>query len=295
MSSRRLLFCRSSKTYKGRIFCLPSLFALIAIIYLFPFNSVGQGNLLVTPRRVVFDGSSKSVDLNLANIGQDTATYAISMVQMRMNEDGSFEMITEPDEGQQFANKNIRYYPRTVVLPPDEAQVVKVQLLREKTLEPGEYRSHFYFRSIPKLVALGEEEADIDTSGISVRLTPVFGITIPAIVRIGESTTKVTMTDVALNLEDVSAPKISLNFHRTGNFSTYGDLTVEHVSPSGVVTKVGAANGIAVYTPNLKRYFQFELTQTEGIDFHSGKLNVLFSAPNDVEPEKYAEAELKLR
>jgi hypothetical protein len=231
----------------------------------------------------------------LANIGQDTATYAISMVQMRMNEDGSFETITDPDEGQMFANKNIRYFPRTVVLPPDEAQVVKVQLLRANTLETGEYRSHFYFRSIPKLVALGEEEAAIDTSGISVRLTPVFGITIPAIIRIGESNTKVTMIDLALNLDNSTAPKVSLYFHRTGNFSVYGDLTVQHVSPSGVVTSVGAANGIAVYTPNTKRYFQFDLTTYKGVDFHSGKLNVVFSAPNDVAPEKYAEATLILK
>lgn len=295
MLSIKLIISQGSKSFFSRIFFMPSLFILLAGVFLFPFDSMGQGNLLVTPRRVVFDENTRAVDLNLANIGQDTATYAISMVQIRMNEDGSFETITEPDEGQYFANKNVRYFPRQVVLPPNEAQVVKVQLLRANTLETGEYRSHFYFRSIPKLVALGDEEIEIDTTGISVQLTPVFGITIPAIIRIGESTMKVNMSDLAFEYLNDTTPSLSLNFNRTGNFSVYGDLAVEHVSPSGKVTSVGAANGIAVYTPNLKRFFKFNLTNAKGVDLSSGKLLVKFSASNDARPEKYAEAELVLK
>ncbi len=294
MSSNIFFLSRNLKSLFNRIFFMPTLLILFACFFVLPFELIAQGNLLVTPRRVVFDGSSRSVDLNLANIGEDTATYAISMIQMRMNEEGGFETITEPDEGQNFANKNIRYYPRTVVLPPDEAQVVKVQLLRANMLEPGEYRSHFYFRSVPKLVALGEEETEIDTSGISVQLTPVFGLTIPAIIRIGESTTKVTISDVELNREN-ELPRIGLQFNRTGNFSIYGDISVDHVSPEGKKTNVGFANGIAVYTPNLVRRFQFNLAYADGVDLSSGKLVVQFSAPNDVKPEKYAEAELELR
>ena len=276
-----------------KLFVKLILSAIVACVFLIPFEIFAQGNLLVTPRRVVFDGSSRSLDLNLANIGKDTATYAISMVQMRMTEDGGFETIAEPDEGQQFANKNIRYYPRTVVLPPDEAQVVKVQLLRANTLSSGEYRSHFYFRSIPKLVALGEEETEIDTSGISVQLTPVFGLTIPAIIRIGESTTKVSISNVDLNTEG-ELPIVSLRFNRTGNFSVYGDLVVNHIAPDGTKTILGQANGIAVYTPNSARNFKFELSNTKDVNLTAGKLVLEFNAPNDMEPERYAEAELKL-
>ncbi|MCB2220636.1 MAG: molecular chaperone [Bacteroidetes bacterium] len=264
-------------------------------MHLLPFDAIGQGNLLVTPRRVVFEGNKKSVDLNLANIGQDTATYAISMVQIRMNEDGSFETITEPDPGQHFADKNIRFYPRSVTLPPNEAQVVKVQLLRAKELKPGEYRSHFYFRSIPKVVALGEEEAaEIDTTSISVRLVPIFGITIPAIIRVGPSNTEVTLSDLSLEKHEDAGPTLSLKFNRIGNFSVYGDLAVDYVSPNGTVTRVGIANGIAVYTPNAIRYFQFDLKNAAGVDYGSGKLIVSFSSSSDVEPEKFAEAELML-
>ena len=277
---------------KFRIF---SLFVLIAFTFLFPFNTAGQGNLLVTPRRVVFEGTKRSIDLNLANIGQDTATYAISLVQIRMKEDGGFETITVPDPGQNFADQNLRYFPRSVTLPPNEAQVVKVQLVRATQLASGEYRSHFYFRSVPKIKPLGEEETVKDTTTISVRLTPVFGITIPAIIRSGVSTSKVTLSDLALTIAEDATPTLRLKFNRTGNFSVYGDLAVDHVSPQGKVTRVGAANGIAVYTPNSARRFQFNLNKMPGVDFRTGKLLVVFSASSDVKPAKLAEAELLLR
>jgi len=295
MRSKGLIPATSLKSIPNRYLRISSVCILIVFTYILPFDAYSQGNLLVTPRRVVFEGKKKSLDLNLANIGQDTATYAISMVQIRMNKDGSFETITEPDSGQYFADKNIRFFPRSVTLPPNEAQVVKVQLLRANELKPGEYRSHFYFRSIPKVVALGEEQTEIDTTSISVRLVPVFGITIPAIIRIGPSTTKVTLSDLKLEFNEDAIPSLSLNFNRTGNFSVYGDLKVDHVSSDGVVTQVGLANGIAVYTPNSIRNFQFDLKKEPGVDFKSGKLIVTFSSASDVKPEDFAEAELLLK
>ncbi len=260
-----------------------------------PSNGEAQGNLLLTPRRIVFEGPTRSIDLNLANVGQDTATYAISIVQIRMTEEGNFETITEPDSGQYFSVQNLRFFPRSVTLGPNETQTVKVQLVRANQLTPGEYRSHFYFRAVPKEKPLGEEEVAVaDPNAISVMLTPVFGITIPAIVRVGESTAKVTISGISLDRQTDTVPRLSLTFNRTGNFSVFGDLAVDHISAQGKVTRVGAANGIAVYTPNKLRRFRFNLNNIEGVDLGSGKLRLTFSAPSDVKPEKYAEAEIIL-
>lgn len=73
---------------------------ILSLVAGFSIPVKAQGNLLVTPRRVVFDGSRRVMELNLANTGQDTARYNISFVQYRMTEDGDFEEITEPDPGQ---------------------------------------------------------------------------------------------------------------------------------------------------------------------------------------------------
>jgi P pilus assembly chaperone PapD len=261
-----------------------------------PLDVKSQGDLLITPRRVVFEGNRRSVDLSLANIGKDTATYSISVVQIRMTEDGGFETITEPDEGQKFASPYIRFFPRSVTLKPGEVQTVKIQATRTGDLEQGEYRSHLYFRATPSEKPLGEQEAAQQaSSSISIKLIPVFGITIPVILRIGEPTAGIALTDLSLRFENDTIPRLSMTFNRTGNYSVYGDIAVDYISPNGTVSRVGIANGVAVYTPNQKRHFEFNLVNTAGLDLKTGRLRVIYSAPSDVKPEKYAEAELILK
>ncbi|HWR74338.1 MAG TPA: hypothetical protein VN276_01775 [Bacteroidales bacterium] len=276
-------------------FFLLSAAGLILFQVFFPFNTSAQGNLLITPKRAVFEGNKRSIDLNLANVGEDTATYAISLVQIRMTEEGGFETITEPDEGQLFASPYLRFFPRSVTLGPNEAQTVKVQLVKAGGLAPGEYRSHVYFRAVPEEKPLGEEEVtQQDPASISVKLVPIFGITIPVIIRVGKPDVSVTLSDLVLSFENDTIPKLKFTFNRAGNYSVYGDITVDHISPGGTVTRVGIANGIAVYTPNTKRNFEFSLFTDKGVDYSAGSLLVTYSAPSDMKPEKYAGAELML-
>lgn len=254
-----------------------------------------QGNLLITPRRVVFEGTKRSQELNLANTGQDTAKYNVSILQYRMKEDGSFQEITTPDEGQNFADKFIRFFPRTVTLAPNEAQVVKMQLIKTEQLQPGEYRSHVYFRAVPKQTALGTIEKPKDSTAIGVKLVPIFGITIPVIIRSGESTMKVSLSDLKLEVVNDTIKRLGLAFNRTGNMSVYGDLLVQYTAPSGAATTVGVVKGIAVYTPNTVRRFQIDLDSRVKVDYHNGTIKVTYSSQSDTKPEKYTEAELKLQ
>ena len=281
--------------------CRPGFFSLmIAVLSVLAFTGsvglYGQGNLLLTPRRVVFEGNKRSFDLSLANTGRDTATYAISIVQIRMTDEGGFEQIEKPDPGQNFADRFIRYFPRQVTLGPNESQMVKIQVQRSGDLVPGEYRSHFYFRAVPKVTPLGENEfAGTDTSAISVQITPVFGITIPVIIRIGESDMKVSLSNLGLSFRNDTVPVFRFTFNRTGNMSVYGDISVDHISAGGKITRVAIANGVAVYTPNTIRNFQLNLNRLPGVDYSAGTLRVIYSAPSDVRPLRYAEAELTLR
>lgn len=262
---------------------------LIFLSMIVPTRAIAQGNLLVTPRRVVFEGQKRTQDLNLANTGQDTAKYSVSIVQYRMREDGSFEEITEPDPGQNFADKFLRFFPRTVTLAPNEAQVVKMQLIKTDQLKPGEYRSHVYFRAVPRQTALGTEEVVKDSTAIGVKLIPIFGITIPVIIHSGESTTKVNLTDPKLEIINDTISRLQFAFNRTGNMSVYGDIQVDHISAKSVTTPVGTVRGIAVYTPNQVRKFQIDLDKNTKVDFHSGSLKITYTSQSETKPEKLAE------
>src|SRR4051812_32996787 len=178
-------------------------------------GAYAQGNLLIMPKRLIFEGQKRSEEINLANIGKDTATYVVSLIHIRMKSDGTFEQISQPDSGQLFADKFLRFFPRTVTLAPNEAQVVKVQLIKTNELETGEYRSHIYFRAVPREKPLGETEPGKD-SGLSVKILPIFGISIPAIIRVGESDASVSISQAKLQLANDSIANVDFTFRRQG-------------------------------------------------------------------------------
>lgn len=277
---------------KRVFFCKKLVNLLLTVFFALPM--VAQGDLLITPRRVVFEGNKRVEELNLSNTGRDTSVYNVSFVQYRMADDGTFQEITEPDPGQNFADKNLRFFPRTVTLAPGEAQTVRMQVLNRERLAPGEYRSHVYFRSVPKEGALGLDNADADTSALSIRIIPIFGITIPIIIRVGESDTRVAISDVALQKVDDSTNVVAFTFNREGNMSAYGDVRVTHISPGGTNTLLGAVNGVAVYTPNKKRNFQVLIDRAVIVDLKSGSLKVEYLSQSDRNPAKLAEALINL-
>jgi len=268
---------------------LLSVFAISSV----PLTLTAQGNLLLTPKRIVFEGAKRSEELNLVNTGKDTARYVISFVQIRMKQDGSFETILQPDSAQFFADKNLRYFPRSVTLAPNEAQTVKVQFSKKNELEPGEYRSHLYFRSVPNQLPLGEPEIPKDTTGISIKITPIFGFSIPVIIRVGENSAAVSLSHISVQIKNDSVATAALLINRSGNMSVYGDISVDHTSPEGKVTRVGTIKGLAVYTPNTNRYLKVALNKSSGIDYRSGRLHIVYSYPSG-KAQRLAQEDVRL-
>jgi hypothetical protein len=271
------------------------LFVIVVIaMSAYPLTLNAQGDLLITPRRVVFEGNRQRQEITLANTGQDTARYSISFVQYRMTEVGGFEQIESPDPGQLFSDAYLRFFPRTVTLAPNESQVVRMQLRRLPDMVDGEYRSHMYFRAVPDERPLGEEDILSDTTAIGIRLVPIFGITIPVIIRIGELNAGVKLSNLALKQNEDAPPEFSVTMNREGNQSVYGDLTINYIPLAGEPIEVGVVRGIAVYTPNSKRNFTMQLQQPDGVDYSSGKLVVRYSSASEASPELYDEQELLL-
>lgn len=276
---------------------LPTIFSaslLLILLSALPVRIQAQGDLLITPRRVVFEGNKQSQELTLANTGNDTAKYNVSFVQYRMTETGAFEQITDPDPGQLFADKYLRVFPRSVTLAPNESQVVRMQFRKMPDMQPGEYRSHLYFRAVPNEKPLGDE-AGADTAAIGIRLIPIFGITIPIIARIGDLTASVELTELALDTKSDTVPNLAITFNRTGDKSVFGDMAVNWVSQDGESIEVGIVRGIAVYTPNNIRRFSMKLRNLPSVNYNTGKLVIKYQAPNDVKAEVYDEKELILK
>lgn len=256
-------------------------FKLVVFIFYF-FLSIAttsaQGDLLIFPKRIVFDEGKRVKQLILSNIGKDTAVYNVSFLQYRMNENGGFKAITTPDVGQYFATPYLRVFPRKVTLAPNESQIVKVQLTKATRLKEGEYRSHLYFRAKKNNTPLGQNMKGVDTTAISVKLQAIYGISIATIIKKGTSNTRTTISNLFYEKDKALNHFINFNLIRTGNMSTYGDIYINYISDNNTTVEVAKIKGVAVYTPSEIRKVKIQLATPKGIIFTGGTFKVGYTA-----------------
>lgn len=239
-------------------------------------SSQGQGDLLITPTRVVFQGNKQKEELNLVNVGNDTAVFAVSFVQYNMKEDGSFVEIVQPDSGQMFADPFLRVYPRRVTLAPREPQVIQLQFRKKSGMTDGEYRSHLYFRADKETKPLGDISETRDTTTLSVQLIPVFGLSIPVIIRTGNVSVNVELDNLVLQYQNDSLPILNFSILRKGNISVYGDLKAEYLPEKGNPAEIGLIKGVGVYTSIPKRLISLRLQPFAGKSQKGGKIRLTY-------------------
>lgn len=240
-------------------------------------SAQGSGDLVVAPTRVVFEGRTRSAQLALANRGADAATYRISVINMRMDENGQLTQIAEPEEGQKFADRLFRYSPRQVTLEPGASQAIRILLRKPKDLPPGEYRSHLMMRGVPDDAGQSVETATTPDGQISVNLIPVFGIAIPIIVRNGnlEHAAAISNMQYVPPKEADQLSSIRFNIERTGDRSTFGDLTAT-VNDGGNEVVLAQVMRLAVYTPNKDRTVEMPLRVPDGVSLNGKTINLIY-------------------
>jgi hypothetical protein len=247
----------------------------------------------VGPTRLVFEGSRRSAQLTLVNTGTATAVYRISMTRLRMTETGEFQEVQVPDSAEQFADSLVRFSPRRVELAPHVPQTVRLQLRLPADLPAGEYRSHMLFRAVSD--AEPEAATAPVTNEMRFQLKPIFGVSVPVIVRHGQTAATVDLSDLRVDLVPGADPPTRLRvvFHRSGNQSVYGDLTATLID--GEVSEVvGVGRGVAVYTPNARRVYQLPIRLPPDAR-RRGQLRVTFTEAAGGKDASLAEAILSLR
>lgn len=270
------------------------LFIIIGFLMAISHKMEAQGDLLIAPIRIIFEGKSQKEPLNLTNIGKDSATYSISLIQYTMREDGSFTELNTPDSTQMIASPYLRIFPRKVVLAPGESQIVMLQYRGTQPIYSGEYRSHIYFRSEKNYRPLSTLNNIKDTSLLSVQLIPVYGLSIPVIIRAGNTDVTVKLSNLKVNQEKDSIQQLLVTINRTGSISTYGDIKVEFIPKQGKSYEIGLVKGVAVYTCINSRNVVLRLKDTEGLGIKNGKLKVKYICAENGKHNVYAESELDI-
>jgi hypothetical protein len=271
---------------------------IVLVVCVLVFNNLifAQGDLLITPARVVFEGTKQKEVLSLYNTGKETATYSISFVQKSMKEDGSFVNVEATDSlnSQHFADPYLRMFPRKVTLAPKESQTVLLQYRRGADMSEGEYRSHLYFRSEKDYKALQNKSTARDSTLLSVQLIPIYGISIPVIIRNGKIETNASLSDLKIEVKDNKIGNFKFTINRLGNSSLYGDIKVEYITKDGVTHNVALVKGVGVYTSIEKRSMTVSIDTSKIESLESGKLKVIYTSNGEGKSVVYAQGELEI-
>ncbi|HEY9081613.1 fimbrial biogenesis chaperone [Magnetovibrio sp.] len=263
----------------------------------------GGGDLVVSPTRVVFEDRTRSAKVTLANRGSATATFRISLIDMSMDDNGQMSQAvpgeTPPSSIPSSAQDLIRYAPRQIDIAPGATQVVRLSLRKPANLADGEYRSHMFFRAVPPEDA-GRSVTDdtpLEKGELRIQLVPIYGVTIPIIVRNGKLSTDAGMSNLVLSAAtDTEPQKLEIELTRAGDRSAFGDLmAIYRPANGGEEIVVGRISRVAVYTPNTKRRVVMTLRVPDGVTLKpGGTLHVNYRETDEEGGKVLAESDLAL-
>jgi len=219
------------------------------------FPAAAQGDLLVAPTRVILDGR-RGTEVILSNIGSEEATYRIGLELRRMLENGRLVPVekTAASDAEEAALGMIRYAPRRITLPPGQPQAVRLAARPGADLPDGEYRVHMSFKAIPTPRDVTDEQPS--SGGVQIKLIPIYGVTIPIIVRHGKLTAQVAINQPRV-VAGEDGPELALTLQRSGESSTYGEL---RVTKPGKKEPLLLSRGLAIYTDINAREVRIPLT-----------------------------------
>ena len=226
-----------------------------------PEGSVGgMGDINLYPRRVVLQGRERIATVGLYNRAAAEGNYEIELSDRLMKTAGELVDLADVDDQAdrarlKSATEMLRWSPRRIVLPPNESQTIRIMARIPPDLPPGEYRTHFSVMQVPidagGGVSIEQASGQRKSGSIGVRIVPRFGISIPVIVRVGETTLETGLRDLSVKAIGDGRSAVAFTITRSGSRSAYGNITV---ASAGSGKAIAAVKGIGVY-PEIEERF----------------------------------------
>jgi hypothetical protein len=246
------------------------------------------GDLLVAPTRLILDGR-KGTEIVLNNVGDEPATYRISVEFRRMTGDGDLSEVSAPNAEEKAASDMIVYAPRRVTLAPRQPQSIRIAARPPQGLPDGEYRVHLLFRAVPPPSPVAPASSE-PPKGLHLRLIPIYGVTIPVIVRLGNLDATASIANVRLEERD-GKNAVGVDLSRSGTRSTFGEVRV--LKP-GVKDPVAIQRNVAVYTEVNSRHVSVPVDEKFKGPL-AGPVTVQYVETYDDGAQKLAETQAVLR
>ncbi|HWH18601.1 MAG TPA: hypothetical protein VNT77_09755 [Allosphingosinicella sp.] len=258
-------------------------------------------NLNITPKRLTFNRGERSATVYIFNQGTSPAAFDIAMVDRVMLPTGEIRPLSEAQQIAELqpvisrlksAQPMVIATPRRAVLAPGKGQTIRIRVTAPAGAEAAEYRSHLTVTTVPPrdagVTAEQAAAAAQRPDQLSFRITSVFGLSIPVIVRSGTPDVRGGISNVRLTYADISpdgvaparrTPMLSFDLERAGANSLFGNIEVR---TKGAKEPVGLAKGVGVYTEIDRRSMQIPLQRVP----QAGEQLEITFVEDDVSPGK---------
>lgn len=257
-------------------------------------------NLNITPKRVTFSPQQRSATVYIFNQGTAPATFDITLVDRAMLPDGQIVAVSEaannPDakpiiDKVASAKDMLLVSPRRATLAPGQGQTIRLRVGAVPADATGEYRSHLTVTTIPPPSA-GTTAEDVARGGsneLRFQITSIFGLSIPAIVRVTPPDVRASIDNAHIEYVELSpdgrsepkrTPVMAFDLVRVGANSLFGNVEVRSAGKRG--EPIGVARGVGVYPEISRRTMRVPLTRAPA---PGEKLEVTFT-DDDSSPGK---------
>lgn len=263
-------------------------------------------NINITPKRVTIDPSRRNATIFVNNQGDQPVTVDIAMVDRIMEPSGQIIAVEDAAKHPELAGivaklhsakDLVQISPRRVTLQPGAGQTVRIRLasLPEQG-QAAEYRTHITVTTVPPpdtgvTAAEAAAESGAQKRQLSFRISAVYGISIPAIVRTAPDQPQAQLANPHVEMVDVAAqpngppkkvPALSVEIMRQGANSLYGSFEVRSDRDRRGDPPIGLAHGVGVYPEIDHRTVLIPLSRTPA---PGEKLEVTFT-DDDASPGK---------
>jgi len=237
-------------------------------------------NLNISPKRVTFDRNRRSATVYIYNQGTSPATFDIGLIDRVMTPEGQIvatsDVTTRPElkpmaDRLASAQGMLLASPRRATLAPGQGQTIRLRVGNLPEGASGEFRTHLTITTIPPADSgiTAEAAAAGAPNELRFQINSVFGLSIPAIIRVGDPDVRAAIENARLEHADISTdgvaparrtPLMVFDVVRQGANSLFGNIEVK---PSGQrrAEPIGLARGVGIYTEIDRRTVRIPLTR----------------------------------
>jgi P pilus assembly chaperone PapD len=258
-------------------------------------------NLNISPKRVTFDRNRRSATVYIYNQGTAPATFDIGLIDRFMTPDGQIMAVNEVASRPELkpvsdrlasAQGMLLASPRRATLAPGQGQTIRLRVGNLPDAATGEYRTHLTITTIPPAdVGITAEAAAAGAPNeLRFQINSVFGLSIPAIIRVGEPDVRAGIQNARIEHAEISVdgqaparrtPIMVFDLVREGANSLFGNIEIK---PAGQrrAEPIGLARGVGVYTEIDRRTVRIPLNREPAA---GEKLEITFT-DDDTSPGK---------